>query len=249
MSTTPSTERGQRPISLADEENVKQVLVGAVLGLWDVVGNLTRLRPSRRERYRVTIFGSARAQPGTFPYEETRRVARALAEIGCDIVTGGGQGLMKAANEGAAEAGAPERDRSIGIRVDLPSEQEANAFVEQVFEHRTFFTRLHHFVLASDAFVVAPGGIGTVLEATMIWQLLQVHHLVDTPLIMVGRMWSELVQWARASMLDPRLHLVNPEDLSIPRCVVTGDEAIALIREHHARWLHARERHESRPER
>ena len=133
--------------------------------------------------------------------------------------------------------------------MDLPSEQEANAFVEQVFEHRTFFTRLHHFVLASDAFVVAPGGIGTVLEATMIWQLLQVHHLVDTPLIMVGRMWSELVQWARASMLDPRLHLVNPEDLSIPRCVVTGDEAIALIREHHARWLHARERHESRPER
>src|SRR5437773_7339504 len=176
MSTTPSTERGQRPISLADEENVKQVLVGAVLGLWDVVGNLTRLRPSRRERYRVTIFGSARAQPGTFPYEETRRVARALAEIGCDIVTGGGQGLMKAANEGAAEAGAPERDRSIGIRVDLPSEQEANAFVEQVFEHRTFFTLLHHFVLASDAFVVAPGGIGTVLEATMIWQLLQVHR-------------------------------------------------------------------------
>src|SRR5207249_12202404 len=75
------------------------------------------------------------------------------------------------------------------------------------------------------------------------------HHLVDTPLIMVGRMRSELVQWARASMLDSRLHLVNPEDLSIPRCVVTGDEAIALIREHHARWLHARERHERRPER
>src|SRR5438034_8476946 len=140
MSTTPSTERGQRPISLADEENVKQVLVGAVLGLWDVVGNLTRLRPSRRERYRW------RAGP-----HEGR-------------------------HEGAAEAGAPERSRSIGIRVDLPSEQEANAFVEQVFEHRTFFTRLHHFVLASDAFVVAPGGIGTVLEATMIWQLLQVHH-------------------------------------------------------------------------
>ena len=213
MSTTPSTERGQRPISLADEENVKQVLVGAVLGLWDVVGNLTRLRPSRRERYRW------RAGP-----HEGR-------------------------HEGAAEAGAPERNRSIGIRVDLPSEQEANAFVEQVFEHRTFFTRLHHFVLASDAFVVAPGGIGTVLEATMIWQLLQVHHLVDTPLIMVGRMWSELVQWARASMLDSRLHLVNPEDLSIPRCVVTGDEAIALIRVHHARWLHACERHERRPER
>jgi hypothetical protein len=145
---------------------------------------------------------------------------------------------MKAANEGAAEAAAPGRDRSIGIRVDLPFEQSANPFVEQVFEHKTFFTRLHHFVLASDAFVVAPGGVGTVLEATMIWQLLQVRHLAeDTPLIMVGRMWSGFVDWARASMLDPRLHLVNVEDLAIPRCVAGADEAIALIREHHARWL------------
>ena len=230
-------------ISLADEEAVKQVLVGTVLDLWEVVSNLTRLRPSRRERYRVTIFGSARAQPGTFVYDETRRVARALAELGCDIVTGGGPGLMKAANEGAAEAGAPGRDRSVGIRVDLPFEQDVNPFVEQVFEHKTFFTRLHHFVLASDAFVVAPGGIGTVLEATMIWQLLQVRHLAaDTPLIMVGRMWSGFVEWARAAMLDPRLHLVNVEDLAIPRCVDGADEAIVVIREHHARWLQTQSR-------
>ena len=227
----------QKTISLADEEAVKDVLVGSVLGLWDVVNTLTRLRPSRRDRYRVTIFGSARALPGTFPYEETRRVARALAELGCDIVTGGGPGLMKAANEGAAEGGDAERNRSIGIRVDLPFEQASNAFVQQAFEHRTFFTRLHHFVLTSDAFVVAPGGVGTVLEATMIWQLLQVGHLPEgTPLIMVGRMWSDFVDWARRSMLDPRLHLLNVEDLALPRCVATGDGAIALIREHHGRW-------------
>ena len=119
-------------------------------------------------------------------------MARALAELGCDIVTGGGPGLMQAANEGAAEAGAAARKQSIGIRVDLPFEQEVNPFVEQMFEHRTFFTRLHHFVIASDAFVVAPGGIGTVLETMMIWQLLQVRHLHDTPLILVGKMWAEL---------------------------------------------------------
>jgi uncharacterized protein (TIGR00730 family) len=226
-----SAPSGPRTVSLADEDGVKQVLVGTVLGLWEVVNNLTRLRPSKRERYRVTIFGSARAQPGTFVYDETRRVAQALAALGCDIVTGGGPGLMQAANEGAAE-----RDRSIGIRVDLPFEQTVNPFVEQVFEHRTFFTRLHHFVLASDAFVVVPGGIGTVLEATMIWQLLQVRHLHETPLILVGKMWGELLQWARTHMLDPRLHLVDVEDLSIPRCVATADEAIALIREHHGRW-------------
>jgi uncharacterized protein (TIGR00730 family) len=234
-----SAPSGPRTVSLADEDGVKQVLVGTILGLWEIVNNLTRLRPSKRERYRVTIFGSARAQPGTFVYDETRRVARALAELGCDIVTGGGPGLMQAANEGANEAGAAERDRSIGIRVDLPFEQTVNPFVEQVFEHRTFFTRLHHFVLASDAFVVTPGGIGTVLEATMIWQLLQVRHLHETPLILVGKMWGEFLQWARTYMLDPRLHLVEVEDLSIPRCVATADEAIALIREHHGRWLRA----------
>jgi hypothetical protein len=236
----PEPARGT--VSLADEEGVKQVLVGTILGLWEIVNNLTRLRPSTRERYRVTIFGSARAEPGTFVYDEAKRVARALAEMGCDIVTGGGPGLMRAANEGAAAAGAPERNQSIGIRVDLPFEQEVNPFVEQVFEHRTFFTRLHHFVLASDAFIVAPGGIGTVLETMMIWQLLQVRHLHDTPLILVGTMWSELVEWARAHMLDPRLPVVNVEDLSIPRCVTTADEAIAVIREHHRRWQRVQNR-------
>jgi uncharacterized protein (TIGR00730 family) len=234
------TVSGSRTVSLADEDGVKQVLVGTVLDLWKIVNDLTRLRPSRHERYRVTIFGSARATPGTFVYDETRRVARALAELGCDIVTGGGPGLMQAANEGAAEAGISGRDHSIGIRVELPFEQGVNPFVEQMFEHGTFFTRLHHFVLTSDAFVVAPGGIGTVLEAAMIWQLLQVKHLDGTPLIMVGQMWGAFVEWARQHMLDPRLALVSPEDLSIPRCVATGDEAIAIIREHHGRWQRAR---------
>jgi uncharacterized protein (TIGR00730 family) len=223
-------------VSLADEGGVKEVLVSTVLGLWEIVNTLTRLRPSKRERYRVTIFGSARAQPGTFAYDEVRRIAAALAALGCDIITGGGPGLMQAANEGAA-ASAPSPDRSVGIRVDLPFEQDVNPFVEQAFEHRTFFTRLHHFVLASDAFVVAPGGIGTVLETMMIWQLLQVRHLEDTPLILVGKMWPDLVDWARKHLLTSTPPLANPEDLAIPRCVNTADEAVALIHEHHDRWL------------
>ena len=169
MSTNGSKAPKDAMISLADEDAVKQVLVNSVLGLWDVVNNLTRLRPSTHERYRVTIFGSARVKAGTFRYEETKRVAAALAEMGCDIITGGGPGLMQAANEGAATA--PERAQSVGIRVDLPFEQEVNAFVTEAFEHRTFFTRLHQFVLTSDAFIVAPGGVGTVLEMMMIWQL------------------------------------------------------------------------------
>jgi uncharacterized protein (TIGR00730 family) len=224
-------------VSLADEEAVKQILVRTVFGLWDVVNDLARLRPSKRERYRVTIFGSARARPGTFVYDEVKRVAAALAEMGCDIITGGGPGLMQAANEGAASVNAPERNRSVGIRVELPFEQDVNPFVEQAFEHKTFFTRLHQFVLMSDAYVVTPGGIGTVLELMMIWQLLQVKHVHDSPLILVGQMWAGLVDWARAQLLRPELALASPEDMEVPRCVDTADEAIALIREHHTRWL------------
>lgn len=238
MTGEPETENRSDAVSLGDEEAVKKVLVESVLGLWDVVNNLTRLRPTRRERYRVTIFGSARLQPGSFAYEETKRVAGELAAMDCDVVTGGGPGLMQAANEGAAARGGTAQ--SLGIRVELPFEQDVNAFVGMAFEHRTFFTRLHQFVLASDAFVVAPGGIGTVLETTMIWQLLQVRHLVDTPLVLVGPMWPGLVEWARQAMLSTDPPLANAKDLAIPRCVRDGDEAIAVIRESHARWLRSR---------
>jgi uncharacterized protein (TIGR00730 family) len=236
MSEPDPAKRAPTTVSLADEEGVRRILVDTVFGLWGIVNNLTRLRPSRRERYRVTIFGSARAQPGDFVYGEVKRAARAFAEMGCDIVTGGGPGLMQAANKGADEAAVSGRGQSIGIRVDLPFEQEVNPFVEQAFEHQTFFTRLHHFVLVSDAFVVVPGGIGTVLESMMIWQLLQVRHLYDKPLIFVGPMWSELVDWARRYMLRPGFELAKPEDLTIPRCVDSADEAIAIVRERHAQW-------------
>jgi uncharacterized protein (TIGR00730 family) len=239
MSTSEPDNRSAGVVSLADEDRVKEVLVKAVFGLWDVVNDLTRLRPSKRERYRVSVFGSARAKPGTFVYHEVERVAAALAEMGCDIITGGGPGLMQAANEGARAVGAPERNRSVGIRVELPFEQEANPFVTEAFEHKTFFTRLHHFVLTSDAFIVVPGGIGTVLELTMIWQLLQVRHVENTPLILVGKMWADLVAWARTHLLTTNPPLANREDMSIPTCVNTADEAIRLVREHHARWLNA----------
>lgn len=236
MTTANSTPEAPTTVSLADEDGVKRVLVETMFGLWSAVNNLGRLQPSRRERYRVTIFGSARTQPGHWVYDEVRRLARELAADGCDIVTGGGPGLMQAANEGATESGAAERVRSMGIRVELPFEQTVNPFVGDAFEHGTFFTRLHHFVLLSDAFVVAPGGIGTVLEATMIWQLLQVRHLQDIPLIFTGAMWRELVDWAGRFMLRPGFELASPEDMKIPHCVDGVDEAVALVRDHHRQW-------------
>jgi len=237
MTKKTASEDSNRFVSLADEEGVKQIVVDTVLRLWETVNNLTRLRASKREHYRVTIFGSARAEPGSYVYEEVRRLSRELSAMGCKIITGGGPGLMQAANQGAFEANNSDEDRSLGINIQLPFEQEANPFVDKVFEHQTFFTRLHHFVILSDAFVVVPGGIGTVLETLMIWQLLQVRQVQNTPLILIGKMWTELLEWMKTYMLRPELALVNPEDLSIPRYMNTADEAIALLREDHARWL------------
>jgi uncharacterized protein (TIGR00730 family) len=231
---SPSQEAAT--VSLADEDGVKRILIDTLFGLWATVNNLSRLRPSRRDRYRVTVFGSAHTQPGHWVYEAVKRMCAALSAMGCDIVTGGGPGLMQAANEGAHQAQVDSRVQNIGIRVDLPFEQEVNPFVEQAFTHGTFFTRLHHFVLMSDAYVVAPGGIGTVLESMMIWQLLQVRHLHDTPLIFAGSMWQGLVKWASAQMLRPGFELAGPQDMRIPTCVDGADQTVAVIRAHHAQW-------------
>lgn len=98
-------------------------------------------------------------------------------------------------------------------------------------------TRQHHFVLTSDALIVAPGGIGTALETLMIWQWLEVHHLSSTPLILVGNVWLSLIDSAKSSMLLTDWPLANAVDMNIPQCVANGDEAIGLIRKHHAQWL------------
>ena len=215
----------------------KTTTIAMILGLVQPTAGSVRVLGALmpRERYRVAIFGSARARPDTFVYDAVKRVAAAFAAMDCDIVTGGGPGLMQAANEGAASTGLPER--SLGIRVELPFEQDVNPFVTQAFEHKTFFTRLHHFVLVSDAFVVTPGGIGTVLETLMVWQLLQVRHLRDTPLILAGHFWDGLLDWARAVMLRPDAPLVSPEDLTIPRVLPDGPSIVRAVREHHARWV------------
>jgi predicted Rossmann-fold nucleotide-binding protein len=129
MSEKIPSDKGLDTVSLADEEGVKRILLDTVFGLWAIVNNLMRLRPSKRERYRVTMFASARTQPGHWVYGEVKRMAAALAEMGCDIVTGGSPGLMQAANEGAAEVNAAGRVQSMGICVALPFEQQGNPFI------------------------------------------------------------------------------------------------------------------------
>ncbi len=224
------------PTVETDSKAVFDVVEKSILGLWEVVNNLTALRPPKRARYRVTIFGSARMAPGSELYQGVKQLASALTLMGCDIVTGGGPGLMQAANEGSVLADPEDRVKSIGIRVDLTQEQATNPFVEEAYCHRTFFSRLHHFVLMSDAFVVMPGGIGTTLEAVMIWQLLQVRKLDNTPFIMVGPMWQELLDWVQAHMLNGETPMIDPADISIPRCVESFEDAIALLQASQQRW-------------
>ena len=219
-----------------DNKAVFEVVEKSILGLWEVVNNLTALRPLKRARYRVTIFGSARMEPGSDLYEVVKQLAGELTLMGCDIVTGGGPGLMQAANEGSVMADPNDQVKSIGIRVDLTQEQETNPFVEEVYCHRTFFSRLHHFVLMSDAFVVMPGGIGTTLEALMIWQLLQVRKLDQTPFILVGAMWQGLLDWTQTHMLDGQAPMIDPADITIPRCVERYEDAISILKTSHYHW-------------
>lgn len=224
-------------IRLGNEEEVVPLLEKALAGLWDVVTDLTRIRRTTRSNYRVTIFGSARLRPGSLAYESVKKLAAELTTMGCDILTGGGPGLMQAANEGAHTAAAGTRKRSIGINIVLPTEQNINPYVGQAYGHRTFFSRLHHFMIASDAIIVTPGGIGTLLELSLAWQLLQVKHLHNVPLILVGDMWTGLVKWAGESMLNRGSLLANPEDMNIPVCVGTLKEAVKIIRKNRREWL------------
>ncbi len=204
--------------------------------LWGAVNELSLVHP-RVERYRVTLFGSARLAPGQADYEDARRLAARLAADGCDVVTGGGPGLMEAANAGSRDGDPDNLTRSVGIRIALPFEQGANPFVEKLYTHRTFFTRLHQFVRASDAYVVLPGGIGTALETLMVWQLLQVRHLEEVPLVLVGPMWRDLVDWAGRHMAGHEPPLASAADVALPICVDHADAAGEVIVEHHRRWL------------
>lgn len=221
-------ERGNGDEVRVDDQTL-DVVEDALVKLWGVANDLSRIHPAEPRYYRVTIFGSARVREGDAVYEGVKHLAAELARRGVDIVSGGGPGVMQAANEGENLGDPDNRTRSIGVRVDLPFEQDANPFVERLYTHRTFFTRLHQFVRLSNAFVIVGGGIGTALETMMIWQLLQVRQIREVPLIFVGEMWRDLVAWARRHMLEGEPPFVSPGDLEIPRCVDDVDDVIALL--------------------
>src|SRR5438034_4816334 len=234
--TTPQLETLRK-----EQQKKKQVTVDpthildkAIYQLWETINDLDQIQPERVEHYRVSIFGSSRIRRGDPIYEEVKKLTYELARMGIDIVTGGGPGLMEAANAGAMEGQVDSHARSFGLAIHLPTEESANPFVNKVFRHRTFFSRLHHFVRLSSAFIVFPGGIGTALELFMVWQLLQVKHMKEHPLILVGTMWTGLIEWIQETMIQRGL--VSAPDLDVVSVVPSSAEAVPIIRASYERF-------------
>ncbi len=211
-----------------------QVIDGSVAQLWETIESLERLQPRNLERFRVSIFGSARIEASHPLCGEAQQLAQRLAEAGCDIVTGGGGGLMQAVDLGASR-GAVQKPATGDLPVRLVTDGENTSFVERVYRHRTFFSRLHHFVRLSSAFIVFPGGIGSTLEAMMVWQLLQAKHLPPTPFLLYGGHWRGLLRWIEDEALGQGY--VKEEDVRLPLQVDTVDQAVEIILDTQRRFL------------
>ena len=187
------------------EKKVRKFLSKQIQQLNNIVADLdTVITDMGTEFYRVSIFGSARIKPDTKEYKGVYTLAKELAENGADIVTGGGPGLMEAANAGVKE-GSSSKSKSFGIRIDLPFEATPNEHLDIKFYHKRFSSRLDEFMRISHAVVVTPGGIGTLLELLYTWQLIQVDHISARPIILVGDMWNGFFDWIKSEPLKAQL--------------------------------------------
>jgi uncharacterized protein (TIGR00730 family) len=173
----------------------------------------------------VTIFGSARVKAGSPDYELTRGIARRLAEVGFAIITGGGPGLMEAANRGCREGGG----LSIGCNIELPHEQGLNEYVDLGVEFKYFFARKTMFVKYADAFVIMPGGFGTLDELFEALTLIQTGKIRDFPVVLVGTTyWQGLIDWMRATQLSAGA--ITEADIGLLKLTDDADEVCNIIR-------------------
>jgi uncharacterized protein (TIGR00730 family) len=178
----------------------------------------------------VTIFGSARMGPGTSQYELARDIARKLAESGFAIITGGGPGVMEAANRGCREGGG----LSVGCNIELPHEQDLNPYVDLGVEFRYFFARKTMFVKYADAFVIMPGGFGTLDELFESLTLIQTGKVRDFPVVLVGRAyWQGLIDWMRAVQLPAGA--IAESDIDLLKLTDDPDEVVSIVRAYAAR--------------
>jgi uncharacterized protein (TIGR00730 family) len=177
----------------------------------------------------ISIFGSARIQPGNKYYELAVDIAKRLGEEGFGVVSGGGPGIMEASNKGAQLGGG----KSVGLNIELPFEQYSNEFIDR--EHNLnfdyFFVRKVMFTKYSQGFIMMPGGFGTLDEFFEVATLIQTRKMLEVPLILVGSdYWQGLLNWIKEVMLDKEKN-ISPADLDLLRVADTADEVAEHIKQ------------------
>jgi len=209
------------------EKVVRKFLSKKIQQLNNIVADLDSLVTEIGSNYyRVSIFGSARIKEGTSDYTQVYTLAKKLAQNKTDIVTGGGPGLMEAANAGAKDGGSDSK--SIGLHIDLPFETTPNDHLDVTYHHKRFSSRLDEFMRISHAVIVTPGGIGTILELLYTWQLIQVQHISERPIILLGGMWGGLIDWMKSEPL--KKNLIGKNDFKNIIIVQDVDEAMYILK-------------------
>jgi uncharacterized protein (TIGR00730 family) len=182
----------------------------------------------------VAMFGSARVLPGSDEYQSAEAIAQILARNGYSVITGGGPGVMEAANKGATEAGTT----SVGLNIELPLEQKPNIYANKLLNFRYFFVRKVMFVKYSIAFVILPGGFGTLDELFEAITLIQTRKIKPFPVILVGKdYWKGLLDWIGGTLLKGKMIAV--EDLDIFKTVDTPEEVLYWVQD----WKTRNEKH------
>jgi uncharacterized protein (TIGR00730 family) len=173
----------------------------------------------------VTIFGSARSSPKSEAYKQTVRLAKMLVESGFNIISGGGPGIMEAANKGASSAGG----KSVGLHIHLPKEQRPNKYANVRLEFDYFFVRKVMFVKYAVAYVIMPGGLGTLDELFEALTLIQTHRIRSFPVLLMGsHFWAGLLDWLKKTLVKEKT--ISESDLDLFRVVDAPEEAVAIIK-------------------
>lgn len=182
----------------------------------------------------VSIFGSARTKPDAVYYQLAEEIARQLTVEGYGVITGGGPGIMEAANKGAKKGGGV----SVGLNIELPLEQEANPYIDRdkIIDFDYFFVRKLMFIKYAQGFIVLPGGFGTLDEFFEALTLIQTHKIGRFPVILVGtKFWGGLMDWIKATLLSEGN--IKEEDLDLFKLVDTAEEAVQEIGKFYAKYL------------
>jgi uncharacterized protein (TIGR00730 family) len=211
--------------SLADEDRATAKKARASWQMFTIMAEfieateyLSEIRPA------VSIYGSARLKPNSPFYKLAARIARKLSDAGFAVISGGGPGIMEAANKGAHAGKAP----SVGLNIELPHEQHGNKWQDISLRFRHFFTRKVTFVKNSDAVIVMPGGFGTLDELAEVLTLIQTKKSRHVPIILVGsQFWSGLLDWFKTSLVP--MGVISAVDLDLMQVIDDPDEVLAAV--------------------